>query len=191
MAQSSKLQQRKSNAATLSVVSNTLLVIGKLIVGIVTGSVSVISEAIHSGMDLAAALIAFFAVRKAAEPADQRHPFGHGKYENISGAIEALLIFAAAAWIISEAIHKLIAPADVEAAGWGVLVMLVSAGGEHGRILAPFPGGEGGRFRRTGGRCLAPAYGCVHLRGGHGGPRADDARRPPAAGVRLALASTR
>jgi cation diffusion facilitator family transporter len=102
-------------------------VVLKLVVGLAIGSVSVISEAIHSAVDLLAAIIALFAVRKSAKPADEDHPFGHGKVENVSGAIEALLIFVAAGWIIYEAIEKLRHPAPLDAAGWGVAVMLTSA----------------------------------------------------------------
>ncbi|MBM4320199.1 MAG: cation transporter [Deltaproteobacteria bacterium] len=121
------LQQRKSAVALLSVVSNTLLVLFKLIVGLAIGSVSVISEAIHSAVDLMAACIALFAVRRAARPADECHPFGHGKVENVSGTVEALLIFVAAGWIIYEAVHKLYRREPLESVGWGVAVMLVSA----------------------------------------------------------------
>ena len=97
-------QYRKERVALLSVVSNTTLVAMKLIVGIGIGSVSVISEAIHSGVDLIAAVIALFSVKTSSLPADGKHPFGHGKIENISGTVEALLIFVAAVWIIWEAI---------------------------------------------------------------------------------------
>ena len=79
----------------------------KLIVGIISGSVSILSEAIHSGMDLLAAIIAFFSVRASGKPPDREHPYGHGKFENVSGVIEAILIFIAAAWIIFEAVKKL------------------------------------------------------------------------------------
>jgi cation diffusion facilitator family transporter len=118
---------RKTRVALLSVASNTSLVVLKLIVGAVIGSVSVMSEAIHSGVDLIAALIATLAVRTSGAPADEEHPFGHGKVENISGTIEALLIFFAAAWIVYEAVHRLMKPQPIEAAGWGVAVMLLSA----------------------------------------------------------------
>ena len=118
---------RKSNAALLSVASNSLLVAGKLAIGLMIGSVAVISEAIHSAVDLLAALIALFAVRTSHKPADREHPFGHGKIENISGTVEALLIFLAAAWIIYEAAKKLMHPEVVESIGWGVLVMGVSS----------------------------------------------------------------
>jgi cation diffusion facilitator family transporter len=121
------LQRQKNAVAALSVVSNSLLVVAKLVIGLLIGSVSVMSEAIHSGVDLIAALIALIAVRSSGKPADERHPFGHGKIENVSGAIEAGLIFLAAGWIIYKAVHKLIVPSPLEAVGWGVGVMLVSA----------------------------------------------------------------
>lgn len=120
-------QNQKTGAAWLSVVSNTILVVLKLVIGLMIGSVSVMSEAIHSGMDLLAAMIALFAVRESAKPADDDHPFGHGKVENMSGTIEALLIFAAAGWIIFEAVHKLIRPQPLEAVGWGIGVMAFSS----------------------------------------------------------------
>jgi cation diffusion facilitator family transporter len=78
-------------------------------------------------MDLLAAIIALFAVKISGKPADSHHPFGHGKVENISGTVEALLIFLAAIWIIYEAIKKLLNPQPLEDVGWGVAVMLVSA----------------------------------------------------------------
>jgi cation diffusion facilitator family transporter len=123
---SSENYKKKTRVATLSVVSNSILVLLKLTVGIVIGSVSIISEAIHSGVDLLAAVIALFSVRTSGIPADEQHPWGHGKIENISGTIEALLIFLAAAWIIYEAIHKLINPTVVGETSLGVLVMLIS-----------------------------------------------------------------
>ncbi|MBI4679238.1 MAG: cation transporter [Elusimicrobia bacterium] len=126
VARVSRQKDEKSAVAMLSVVSNTALVAFKLAIGVLIGSVSVISEAVHSGVDLAAAVIALFAVRTAARPADESHSFGHGKFENLSGAVEALLIFAAAAWIVHEALHKLVQPGDIEMAGWGVVIMLVS-----------------------------------------------------------------
>jgi cation diffusion facilitator family transporter len=119
--------RRKTRAAIISVASNSALVVGKLVIGLLTGSVSVISEAIHSGIDLIAAGIALFAVRTANRPADKDHPYGHGKIENLSGTVEAILIFLAAAWIIYEAIHKLIASSPVEMPGLGIAVMAVSA----------------------------------------------------------------
>ena len=123
----SSTQQRKERVAMLSVASNSTLVVFKIIVGALIGSVSIISEAIHSGMDLLAAIIAMFSVKKSHLPADEVHPFGHGKVESISGLIEAVLIFIAAFWIIFEAFKKLTSMQEVESPGWGVAVMLLSA----------------------------------------------------------------
>jgi cation diffusion facilitator family transporter len=118
----------KIKVARLSIISNTFLIIIKLIAGIFSGSVSVISEAIHSGMDLVAALIAFFSVRISDRPADIRHPYGHGKFENVSGVIEAVLIFLAAVWIILEAVRKLFHHTDdIGQLHFGFIVMTVSA----------------------------------------------------------------
>ena len=120
-------QDSKVNAARFSVLSNTALVVMKVAVGLLIGSVSIISEAIHSGVDLLASLITTFSVSKSSMPADVEHPFGHGKVENISGTAEALLIFLAAAWIVYEAIKKLLSPEPIEHASWGVGVMSISA----------------------------------------------------------------
>ena len=118
---------KKIRAARLSILSNSILIILKFIVGLFSGSVSIISEAIHSFMDLLASLVAFFSVRISDTPADERHPYGHGKFENISGVVEALLIFVAAFWIIYEAVKKITHPTDVEKIGYGFAVMLISA----------------------------------------------------------------
>ena len=117
----------KKKTARLSVMSNTLLIILKLTVGLLSNSVSILSEAIHSSLDLIAAIIAFFAVKVSGNPADERHPFGHGKVENVSGVIEAVLIFAASAWIIAEAVKKFIHPEEPGVLGLGILVMAISA----------------------------------------------------------------
>lgn len=119
---------KKTQVAKLSVASNTILIILKLIVGILTGSVSIISEAIHSTMDLLAAVIAFLSVRISDRPADEKHPYGHGKVENISGVIEALLIFLASVLIIIQAVKKIINPGKIESIGIGFIVMFVAAG---------------------------------------------------------------
>lgn len=121
-----EVQTRKQRAALISVMSNATLVAAKLSIGFLIGSVSVISEAIHSGVDLVAAVIALYSVRTSSLPADRGHPFGHGKIENVSGTIEALLIFAAAGWIIYEAVQKLVQPQPLDAPLLGVGVMLVS-----------------------------------------------------------------
>jgi cation diffusion facilitator family transporter len=118
----------KVSIARLSIISNTLLIIMKLAAGILSGSVSIISEAIHSSMDLVAALIAFFSVRVSDNPPDSRHPYGHGKIENISGVIESVLIFIAAIWIIIEAVKKLLGEKiELDSIAVGSGVMIVSA----------------------------------------------------------------
>lgn len=117
----------KTSAAGLSILSNSLLVAVKLAVGLAMGSVSVISEGIHSAVDLLAALIAFFSIRAAVKPADEEHEFGHGKIENISGSIEALLIFMAAGLIIYQAIKRIIVGTPVERLDLGIGLMAGSA----------------------------------------------------------------
>ncbi|MBU4201083.1 MAG: cation diffusion facilitator family transporter [Verrucomicrobia bacterium] len=121
------IHHQKIIVAAVSVVSNSFLVLSKIIIGLLIGSVAVISEGIHSAVDLLAAFIALFAVWMVKHPADKNHPFGHGKVENISGTVEALLIFLAAAWIIKEAIEKLIHPSPLGATSWGVGIMLLSS----------------------------------------------------------------
>jgi len=116
-----------SKIAFLSVLSNSTVVILKIIVGLFTGSVAIVSEAIHSLLDLLASFIAFLSVRISSKPADKEHPYGHGKVENISGTIETLLIFVAGIWIIYECIHKIIAPTPIKLPVLGILVMLFGA----------------------------------------------------------------
>lgn len=119
----------KVKIARLSVLSNSLLILMKVVVGIISGSVSIISEAIHSSMDLVAAVIAYFSVKVSDTPPDSRHPYGHGKVENISGVIEAILIFIAAALIIFEAVRKLFGePIVLEKIWIGSVIMIISAG---------------------------------------------------------------
>ena len=124
---SGNISKHTVSAAKLSVYSNSFLTLGKLIVGIIIGSISIISEAVHSLIDLMASFIALFAVKKSSQPADRDHPYGHGKFENISGTIEALLIFAAAIYIIYEAVMRLINPQEIKAPVIGVLIMLISS----------------------------------------------------------------
>jgi cation diffusion facilitator family transporter len=126
------LNKEKEKTALLSVISNSFLVILKLLVGIALCSVSIISEAIHSGMDLLASCIAFVSVRKSSEAPDAEHTFGHGKFESISGLVEAVLIFIAAILIIHEAIIKLIEPSSEPMNQTlmlaGIAIMAISAG---------------------------------------------------------------
>ncbi|MEG6522261.1 cation diffusion facilitator family transporter [Desulfotomaculum sp. 1211_IL3151] len=122
------IQQKKIKVARLAILSNSLLTIGKLLVGLRMGSIGVISEAIHSGLDLIASLIAFMAVRQSGKPADAEHQYGHGKYENLASIIEAILILVAAVGIFVQAVPKLWQGGqEIESLGWGAAVMVISA----------------------------------------------------------------
>ncbi len=118
--------QLKQQTARLSVMSNTLLVLVKLIVGITSGAVSIISEAAHSAVDLIAALVAYVAVKKSSKPPDDQHAYGHGKIENLSAAFEAVLIVLAALWIVYESVGKIATPHAPEYLEYGLLVMALS-----------------------------------------------------------------
>jgi len=117
---------RAARAAILSILSNVVLIAIKLGIGFLSGSVSVISEAIHSFIDLAAAVMTLFSIRIAQRPADPRHPYGHEKVENVSAVLEAMLISVAAVLIIFEAGRKLITYVPVQHLEIGVAVMLLS-----------------------------------------------------------------
>jgi len=116
----------KSRAAALSIASNSLLIALKLAAGAITGSIAIITEAVHSLIDLVASVIAFFSVRKADAPADADHPYGHEKVENLAAAIEGMLILVGAAVIIYEATHQLVKGAEVDRLGVGIAVMAFS-----------------------------------------------------------------
>ena len=121
----------KTQVASLSVLSNSLLTLSKVVIGVASGSVSILSEGIHSGIDLVAAFIALFAVKESGKPADLGHAYGHGKIENVSGTVEAVLIFIAAIMIIVEAlqkISKIMAGVDARAGdlGLGLVIMGIS-----------------------------------------------------------------
>jgi cation diffusion facilitator family transporter len=119
---------RKARAARFSIASNTVLIALKIVAGVITGSVAIITEAVHSAVDLVASVVAYFSVRKAEEPADRSHPYGHEKVENLAAALEGVLIVLGAAIIIYEAISKLSSGAHVEKLGLGIGVIAFSAG---------------------------------------------------------------
>ncbi len=118
----------KVSASWLSVFSNLSLVVLKLVAGILMASVGVISEAIHSMLDLVAAGIANVSIRKSVEPPDGKHAYGHGKFENLAGMIEALLIFFVAGIIFYESGLRLIEGSEVQLLEVGMVVMAISAG---------------------------------------------------------------
>lgn len=99
--------QNKQLAASLTVISNFILILFKFLAGFLSGSISIISEAVHSCSDLLAAVITLVSVKKSEKPADDDHQFGHGKYEDFSGLVQGVLIIAAAAYIIWESAQKL------------------------------------------------------------------------------------
>src|SRR3954470_24307981 len=119
--------RKKTRAAAFSIASNSLLIALKVVAGVVTGSVAILTEAAHSSIDLLASCIAFFSLRKADEPADATHPYGHAKLENLAAAIEGMLILVGAGVIIYESIHRLVVGAHVDSLGLGIAVVGFSA----------------------------------------------------------------
>lgn len=120
--------REKSFAAVTSVVAAVGLTAFKLIVGLTTNSLGILAEAAHSGLDLVAALVTFFAVRFSGKPADKEHPYGHGKIENLSALFETLLLLVTCVWIIYEAVQRLFFATEVEIdpSAWAFVVMFTS-----------------------------------------------------------------
>ncbi len=117
-------EREKKDVALSSVVAAIFLTLFKIIVGILTGSLGILSEAAHSGLDLVAALVTFFAVNVSGRPADEQHRYGHGKVENLSALVETLLLLATCVWIIYEAFQRLFVElVHVDASIWAFLVM--------------------------------------------------------------------
>jgi cation diffusion facilitator family transporter len=117
----------KNRVAGISVLAAILLTSIKLVVGLVTGSLGLLSEALHSGLDLIAAVITLFSVRISDNPPDRRHNFGHGKIENISAFLETILLLITCIWIIYEALHRLITGRTViEINVWSYVVVIIS-----------------------------------------------------------------
>jgi cation diffusion facilitator family transporter len=117
----------KPAAAAVSIASNSVLIALKLAAAAITGSVAILSEALHSMIDLIASVIAFVSVRRADEPADVEHPYGHEKLESLAASIEGMLILVGAALIVYEAVHRLVIGAEVEQLGVGIAVLGFSA----------------------------------------------------------------
>ena len=122
-----EIHKKKKITAGLSITSNVILSVLKIITGIFSGSLSIISEAIHSMCDLFASMLTFYSVMKSSKPADNDHPYGHGKYEDMAGFIEGLLIIFASLFIIFEAIKKIIFGINMNSENtMGILVMFVA-----------------------------------------------------------------
>ncbi len=118
---------RKSRTVLVSICSNSLLLTVKLVVGVITGSASILSEAYHSATDLIASLVAFFAVRRSDVPADETHNYGHGRIENLAGIFEGMVLLGIGGWVIYGAGYKIFNGAEVELLGLGIGVMSLSA----------------------------------------------------------------
>lgn len=119
--------QEKRTAALTSVIAAVLLTSMKIVVGVITGSLGILSEAAHSGLDLVAAVVTFFAVRLSGRPPDRRHTYGYGKVENLSALFETLLLLVTCVWIIYEAIQRLFfKEVEVEASIWAFVIMTIS-----------------------------------------------------------------
>jgi cation diffusion facilitator family transporter len=124
----SSADREKRSVALSSLVAAIVLTTTKLVVGIKTNSLGILSEAAHSGLDLVAAAVTLWAVRVSARPADREHTYGHGKIENISALFETLLLLVTCVWIIYEAVERLVWPETVKVipSVWGFLVVMLS-----------------------------------------------------------------
>jgi len=129
----------EKNSAALNSVAAAFLLTGlKVVVGVLSGSLGILAEAAHSGLDLAAAVVTCLAVRAASKPPDRDHAYGHGKVENLSALVETLLLLATCAWIIYEALQRLIYKnVDVELNIWAFLIVIfaILAGNQIHGIL--------------------------------------------------------
>jgi cation diffusion facilitator family transporter len=121
-----KNSQLKTRTAAISVASNSGLILLKVVVGTVTGSVAILTEAVHSSIDLIASIVALVSVRIADEPADESHRYGHEKVENLSAAIEGILILVGSAVITFEAIRRLLGNGHIKTVGLGIGAVAVS-----------------------------------------------------------------
>ena len=119
--------KEKKTVALSSIVAAVFLTGFKFVVGFITGSLGLLSEALHSCLDLMAAVITFFSVRISDKPADEKHNFGHGKVENLSALIQTMLLLVTCVWIVYEALHRLITKnVEIEVNIWAYVVIISS-----------------------------------------------------------------
>jgi len=119
--------QEKKKVAFWSVIAAIFITAFKLVIGLLSGSLGIISEALHSGLDMVAAIITYFSVRVSDKPADKDHNYGHGKVENLSALVETILLLVTCVWIISEAIHRLVSGnTNIEVSVWSYIVVICS-----------------------------------------------------------------
>jgi len=132
-----KSQKEKTHVAILSVGAAVVLTGSKLLIGVITGSLGILSEAIHSGLDLIAAVITYFAVRISDKAPDEDHHYGHGKIENFSAFIETILLLITSVWIIKEAVHRLShGNPHIDVTIWSYIVVVLSIGIDISRSRA-------------------------------------------------------
>ena len=122
-----KTLDKRSRTVLFSISSNTLLLVVKLAAGVLTGSVSILSEAVHSATDLVASIVAFAAVRRSASPPDESHNYGHGRFENLAGIFEGVILLGVGGWVIFGAVDGIVNGAELELLGLGIGVMALSA----------------------------------------------------------------
>jgi len=118
---------KKSRTVVFSISSNALLLTVKLVAGVLTGSASVLSEAVHSATDLVASVVAFVAVRRSESPPDEDHNYGHGRFENLAGVFEGVILLGVGGWVIFGAVNGIVNGAELELLGLGIGVMALSA----------------------------------------------------------------
>jgi cation diffusion facilitator family transporter len=118
---------KKSRTVLFSISSNALLLAVKLVAGVLTGSASVLSEAVHSATDLVASVVAFVAVRRSESPPDEDHNYGHGRFENLAGIFEGAILLGVGAGVIYGAVDGIVNGAELEFLGFGIGVMALSA----------------------------------------------------------------
>ncbi|MCA1729913.1 MAG: cation diffusion facilitator family transporter, partial [Actinobacteria bacterium] len=110
---------KKSRTVLFSISSNAILLAVKLAVGVLTGSASVLSEAVHSATDLVASVVAFVAVRRSGSPPDQDHNYGHGRFENLAGIVEGVILLGVGGVVIFGAVNGIVNGAELEFLGLG------------------------------------------------------------------------
>jgi len=120
-------KEEKKSVALWSVIAALFITGFKLVIGLLTGSLGILSEALHSALDMVAAIITFFSVRVSDKPADKDHNYGHGKVENLSALIETILLLVTCVWIIYEAVHRLLSGnTHIEVSYWSYVVVISS-----------------------------------------------------------------
>jgi cation diffusion facilitator family transporter len=118
---------KKSRTVLFSISSNALLLAVKLAAGVLTGSVSVLSEAVHSATDLVASVVAFVAVQRSVSPPDESHNYGHGRFENLASVLEGVILLGVGGWVVFRAADNILNGAELELLGLGIGVMALSA----------------------------------------------------------------